>query len=64
MKRKFKAVLPQVLLAAIGPRLFFQAIFVIQFLRTTAKNIIVAFIQHRKHLHIKQHSSIDSAKGL
>jgi hypothetical protein len=47
---RFKAVLVQVLLAAIGPRLYFQSIFVIQFARTTAKNIVVAFIQDRKRI--------------
>ena len=45
MKRKVRAVLPQVLLIIIGPRLYFQSVFLLQFATTAITNFGVLFIR-------------------
>ena len=46
MKRKVRAVLPQVLLIIIGPRLYFQSVFLLQFAATAITNFGALFIRN------------------
>ena len=48
MKRKVRAVLPHVLLIIIGPRLYFQSVFILQFSLAAITNFGARFIQAEK----------------
>ena len=48
MKRKVRAVLPHVLLIIIGPRLYFQSVFILQLSATAVRKFAARFVTIEK----------------